>query len=153
MYMDIPSFSGEVCFFLFCSNNEQPPIEQDSEEEKNTESHWYRLSEIVIISEKIIRNDTFRRCRALILRRRFEDGETSIEIFVQLKNGSDIPAAIAIVRRGPNRQDRFVEVPFIAFHDQLMRSTNQINIIGLIELRNDITAKQITSTARTDTPA
>jgi hypothetical protein len=41
----------------------------------------------------------------------------------------------------------------VAFHDQLMRTRNQRDIVGAIELSNHIAAKQVAGTTRTQAPA
>ena len=88
----------------------------------------------------------------MILRRRFEDRKAAIEVLVQFEYGRDVTAPVAIVRRRPHCQHRFVEMPFVAFHDQLMRSANHVDAIRLIELRHDIAAEQIAGTALANAP-
>lgn len=42
---------------------------------------------------------------------------------------------------------------FIALHDELVRSTDEINLVRMIELRYNITAKQVACPARTQAPS
>ena len=103
--------------------------------------------------EKVIGYDTFGCRRTLTFWRRFEDRKAAIEVFVQFEYGRDVTAPVAIVRRRPHRQHRLVEMPLVAFHDQLMSSADQIDAIRLIELGDDIAAEQVAGTALTNAPA
>lgn len=60
---------------------------------------------------------------------------------------------IAVIWRRPNSQDSLVEMPLVAFHNQLVSSTNHVNAISSVELCNNVTAKQIASTAWRHAPA
>ena len=53
-------------------------------------------------------------CRnvTLVLRNGREDGEFGVEVFAQVHDGGDITAAVAIIGRAPDRDDRLVfEMP------------------------------------------
>lgn len=48
---------------------------------------------------------------------------------------------VAIVRRGPHREDRLVEMPLVPLHDQLMGPADHVDVVSGIELRHDVRTK------------
>ena len=74
-------------------------------------------------------------------------------MFIEFENGGDIAASVAIIGRGPDRQHGLVEVPLVPFHDELMGSTDHVDVVGGVELRHDVAAEQISGAARRHAPA
>ena len=65
-----------------------------------------RLKEIVVAAAGGGRDG------ALVLGHGGEDGEARVEVLVQVHDGGDVAAAVAVVGRGPDRHDGFVfEMP------------------------------------------
>ena len=74
-------------------------------------------------------------------------------MLVEFENGGDIAASVAIIGRGPDRQHGLVEVPLVPFHDELMGSTDHVDVVGGVELRHGVAAEQISGAARRHAPA
>ena len=106
-----------------------------------------------IFLKKVIGYGTLGGRWTLILWRRFEYRKASIEMFIKFQNSSNITTTITIIRGGPDSEHRFIEMPLIAFHHELMGPADQIDVIHLIELRDHIAAEEVASTAWTDSPA
>lgn len=60
---------------------------------------------------------------------------------------------VAVIRSWPDSEDRLIEMPLVPLHDQLMRSADQVNLVGWVKLLHHVTAEQVSSTTGTDTPA
>lgn len=78
----------------------------------------------------------------------FDNFDLNKEIWIKsgrfnLKNSKEnaINLPIAIVWCWPNGQYSLIEMPFVSLHNQLMRSTNHINIVCIIELCHNIRSK------------
>ena len=63
------------------------------------------------------------------------------------------PLPVAIVWCRPDSENSLVEMPFVALHDQLMSSTNHLNIICSIELTDNIASKQISCSSWWHSPS
>ena len=48
-----------------------------------------------------------------------EDLEVLVHMLIQLEDGRDVPAAVAVVGRGPDRDQLLVEHELEALHDEL----------------------------------
>ena len=55
-----------------------------------------------------------------LLRRRLEHLKVFVEVLVQLEDGRDVAAAVAVVGRAPHRDQLVVEHPLVAVHHQLV---------------------------------
>lgn len=44
-------------------------------------------------------------------------------------------------------------MPLVALHDELVRATDQLNVVRQVEFLHDVTAEEVAGAARTDTPA
>ena len=73
-----------------------------------------------------------------LLRRRLEDGELSLEVLVELEDGGDVATAVAVVWRRPDGQHGLAKVPLVALHDKLVRATDHLNVVRLVELRHHV---------------
>ena len=74
-------------------------------------------------------------------------------MLIELENGSNIAAAVAVVGGRPNRDQRVVKHLFVAFHDQLMGTADEGEAIGAVEFLNHVSAKEVPSTTRTQAPS
>ena len=87
------------------------------------------------------------------LRRCVKDLEVSCQILVQLQNRRDVAAPITIVGCTPDRDECVVEHTSVAFHDQLMRASNEIEIVPFVEHGHNVPAKEISGAPRRQPPA
>ena len=61
--------------------------------------------------------------------------EIRLQILSQRHDGSDIAAAVAVVRRGPDGHDVLGgEVVFVAFVDELVRAGYELEVVYVVEL-------------------
>lgn len=88
--------------------------------------------------------------------------EVLIQMLVQLQNGGDVSAAVAVIRRGPYSHQAIRslatftldgEHSLISFHDQLMRTGNQIDMIRFVEFGDNVSTEEVTGTTRRKSPA
>lgn len=63
------------------------------------------------------------------------------------------PIPIAVVGRRPHGDERLVEHVLVALHHELMRSCDERNVVGAVELVDDVAAKQEASSTRAQAPA
>ena len=71
-------------------------------------------------SEEVLGRRTLLRDAPRLLRRRLEDAIRPRQLRIKFENSSHIPAAIAVVRRAPDRDERLVEQGLVPFHDELV---------------------------------
>ena len=55
---------------------------------------------------------------------------------------------VAVIRRGPDSDQLLIEHPLVALHDQLVRTADEVDLVGLLEATADVPAKQIPRTSR-----
>ena len=55
---------------------------------------------------------------------------------------------VAVVWSRPDSDEAVVEHDFVSIHHELMGSSNEINLVRLIERLGDITTKQVPSASR-----
>ena len=68
-----------------------------------------------------------------------EDVKRALESVGNVENGSDISASVAVVGGRPDCNQVLVFEPvFESIHHQLMGSSNQLNIIDVVELSGDL---------------
>lgn len=80
-----------------------------------------------VLQEVLSRATSARWHRPSVIRNRREDGEVWLQILTQCHNGCYIAAPVAVVRRGPYRDDVLIfEVVFVAFVDQLMGAGDEL---------------------------
>jgi hypothetical protein len=61
-----------------------------------------------------------------------------LHAFVELHNGSLVTAAVAVVGGGENCDDRLIMRPVITLHNELVRTRDQCQAVGVIEVVGDI---------------
>lgn len=71
-----------------------------------------------------------------------EDNKFLFMMCVKIKNRGNISTPIAIVGRAPNGDESIVKVLFIAFHNELMRSEDSVDIIFVVEFLDDIFSEE-----------
>ena len=86
-------------------------------------------------------------------RRRVELKEGVLHVLIELHNSSLVTAAVAIVGRREDGDDRLLMAPVVTFHDKLMGTGDECESIGTIELFRHILTESVTSTTRRDTPS
>lgn len=65
-----------------------------------------------------------------------EDLKVRVQVFSQGHYACDIAAAVAVVRRGPDRDDVLrCEVVFVSFVDELMCSCDELKVVDVVELQ------------------
>ena len=63
-----------------------------------------------------------------------ENVESLIKLLIDIQNRSNVTASVAVVRSRPDRNEVLVFKPILeAIHDKLMRSSNQGDVIDMIE--------------------
>jgi len=73
-------------------------------------------------------------------------------MLVQLENSGDIPASVAVVGRRPDGEHGLTKVPLVALHDELMGAADEVDVVGRVELLDDVAAKQIPRPSRGHSP-
>mmetsp|Transcript_20055 Transcript_20055/g.51700 ORF Transcript_20055/g.51700 Transcript_20055/m.51700 type:complete len:279 (+) Transcript_20055:173-1009(+) len=76
-----------------------------------------------------------------------------VEVLVELEDRCHVATPVAVVRRGPHRDERVVEHVLIALHHQLVRTCDQIDLVRLVKLRHYVSPEQVACSARTQAPA
>lgn len=74
-------------------------------------------------------------------------------VLAQLQDRGNVPAAVAVVRRGPDSHDAAIEHLLVALHDELVGARDQGQVVFVVELPHDVAAKQEASAARAQAPA
>jgi hypothetical protein len=71
----------------------------------------------------------------LICAKYLEGGnETAFAFAVEDHDGSDVAASVAVIGSAPHRDQVLIKVVFVAFHDELMCSCDEREIVDMIEL-------------------
>lgn len=60
---------------------------------------------------------------------------------------------VAVVGCRPHGEHGLVEVPLVAFHDQLVRSADHVDVVGRVELCHYVAAEQVARAPRAHPPA
>ena len=82
-----------------------------------------------------------------------EDLEGGLEVLVDLHDGGDVAAAVAVVGRGPDGDDILLgEVVLEALHYELVGAGNKAEAIDVVELAGDLAAKQPAGATWRDLP-
>lgn len=90
---------------------------------------------------------------AKILRSGLEDGEVDDAVGVDGQDGGDVAATVAVVGGGPDSDEGVIEHGLIAFHNELMGPTNQVDFVLAIKFVDDVTTEEVASTTWTHTPS
>ena len=73
--------------------------------------------------------------RKLICTKDFKGGnETTLAFAIKNHDAGDVTAAVAIIRGAPNSDKILVKVVLVTFHDKLMGSRYQGEVIDVVEL-------------------
>ena len=75
------------------------------------------------------------------------------EVLIEFEDCSHIAASVTVVGSRPDSNECVVKHLLVSFHDELMRSTYQINAILSVPFLNDFPSEKIASTTWTDHPA
>jgi len=84
--------------------------------------------------QEIVGGGLFCRRSSPVLRCGLEDLEIAVEMLIEFENRCHIATPVAIIGSGPNSNKGFVEHVFVAFHNKLMSSAYQVDVVGLVEL-------------------
>jgi hypothetical protein len=94
-------------------------------------------------SEKVIWQVLPRLGAPDLCRRGLEYLEVAVEVLVELEDRGDVGAAVAVVWRGPHRDEGLVEHVLVPLHDQLVRAADQLQPVGPVELLDNVPAKHV----------
>ena len=87
-----------------------------------------------------------------LLRSSLKDLVELREVLVEFENGSNVATTVAVVRGRPDCYECIVEHLLVTFHDELVRSADQINRVLSVKLLDDLSAEQIASATWADHP-
>lgn len=104
-------------------------------------------------SQKIIRRRILHRNPSSLIRSRIKNLETLPQILIQFQNTRHIPASITVIGCRPHRHQSIVKHTSMSLHDELVRSSNEIQVVPLIEHGHNISSKQIPRSPRRQTPS
>jgi len=91
--------------------------------------------------------------RLATTRRRIELEECVLERVVQFEDTSLIAAAVAVVWRGEDGHDLLVMRPVVAFHHELMRAGDELQVIRVVKRFTNVLAERVAGTSRRYAPA
>ena len=60
---------------------------------------------------------------------------------------------VAVVGRGPHCHQLVIEHGLVAIHDQLVRSADEADLVGLVEAAADVATEKVASATRAEAPA
>lgn len=83
---------------------------------------------------------------------RAPDTASMAQVLADLENGSDIAAAVAVVRGAPDGDDAAVEHFLPAFHDELVGAGDHGDVVAVVELAHDVVAEEEAGAARGEAP-
>ena len=79
-----------------------------------------------VASEEVLRHFVALSRLARLSRGRLKDLEVLVQVFIQFKDGGDVAATVAVIRRGPDRDEGIVEHRLVTLHHQLMRAADEV---------------------------
>lgn len=83
-----------------------------------------------------------------------EDLKVALQVLVDVEDGGDVTATVAVVGCGPNCHEvRVLEPVLEAVHDELMSPSDELQVIDMVELSGDLGAEQPAGTSRADSPS
>ena len=83
-----------------------------------------------------------------------KDFELPLHIFVDVQNGGNITAAVAVVWSRPDCNQVWILEPVLeAVHDELMRTGNKLKIVDVVELGCDLRAEEPASASGPNNPS
>ena len=82
-----------------------------------------------------------------------EDLEVAFQLIVDVQDGSDVTATVAVVRGGPNRDEvRVLEPVLEAVHDKLMGASHEVQVVEVVELSRHLGAEEPAGTTGRNSP-
>ena len=78
--------------------------------------------------------------------------EFALQLVVKMQNGSDVTTAVAIVGSRPHSDKLVIEHVLVTLLDELMRTADKLELVGLNEVSGDAGSEQPTSTTGADLP-
>lgn len=72
-----------------------------------------------------------------------KDLKRPLQVLIELENGGDVAAAIAVVGRRPDCHKLLIEHPLEALHDELVRAADEVDIVRVVELAHNVGAEDI----------
>ena len=98
-------------------------------------------------------NNLANRDSTLRLRGGVENLKGALHALTDVEQGSNVAASIAVVRSGPNSHKVGVLEPvFESVHDKLMGTSNQIEVINVVEFGSDLGSEKPSSASRRECP-
>ena len=82
-----------------------------------------------------------------------EDLEVAVEVIVELEDGGDVAAAVAVVGCRPYRHKALGEHVLVSLLDELVGAADELESVECIELGGDLLAKEPAGASRGDGPA
>ena len=79
--------------------------------------------------------------------------EISLQILIELEDGSNVAAAVAVVGCGPDGNERVIEHRLIAVHHKLVCSADQVYFVLTVEFLDNVATEQVAGTSGADGPA
>ena len=104
-------------------------------------------------SQEVIRCSPVDVAQFVLLRRRLELQEGVFHELVHLHHSGLVAASVAVVWSREHRDDVSVVGPVVAVHHKLMGSSDQLQVVRVVELLRDVLAERVAGTSRRDTPA
>lgn len=104
-------------------------------------------------SSQEVRNNSAIGDGALALANSVENVESTFHVVVDVQNGGDVTTSVTIVGSGPHGDEVGVLEPVLeAIHNKLMSTSNQVNVVNVVELRGNLGSKKPSSTTRRQSP-
>mmetsp|Transcript_7059 Transcript_7059/g.14052 ORF Transcript_7059/g.14052 Transcript_7059/m.14052 type:complete len:213 (-) Transcript_7059:360-998(-) len=85
-------------------------------------------------------------------RRRVELDDALVHQLVKLHDGGLVAAAVAVVGGGEEGEDAVGVLPLVPFHDQLMRSHNELEGVLVVEGLRDVLPERVPGASRRNPP-
>jgi hypothetical protein len=112
-----------------------------------------RIMKAVSSQEIIARPPPIRWQMPLVIRHGREDAKLGAEVSVDGHDGCYVAASVAVVGCGPYGYYRALwEMILVPFIDKLMRTSNQLQAIDVIEFAGDLVSEQPAGAARANSP-
>merc|ERR1712110_747487 len=82
-----------------------------------------------------------------------EDLKGTLHALTDVEQGSDIAASVAVVRRRPNSHKVGVLEPILeSVHNKLMGTSNQVEVVDVVEFRCDLGSEKPSRASRGECP-
>lgn len=74
-------------------------------------------------------------------------------MFIDFHDCCFIPASVTIVGRREDSDDVSFLTPVVSVHDQLMSSSNEFEVVGMVELLGDVLSESVPCSPGRNSPA